>query len=89
MQKITQETADSADLLRCAESGEECSFNLNGKRLILYSWGQCDGIFLNIADENGEILWQAIGRSRSDCAAQLRHDLGIEVLNGTDVPAVS
>ncbi len=77
MQKITQKIADSAELLRCAESGEECSFNLNGKRHILYSWGQCDGIFLNIADENGEILWQAIGRSRSDCVSQLRNALGI------------
>ncbi len=75
MQSITQEIADRAELLRCAESGEECSFELNGKRHILYGWGQCDGIFLNIADENGEILWQAVGRSRAECAAKLRQDL--------------
>ncbi|HAG13821.1 MAG TPA: hypothetical protein DCG49_08170 [Ruminococcus sp.] len=77
MQKITQKTVNIAELLRCAESGEECSFDLNGKRHILYSWGQCDGIFLNIADENGVLLWQAIGRSRSDCVLQLRNDFGI------------
>lgn len=74
MQKITQETVNSAELLRCAESGEECSFDLNGRRHILYGWGQCDGVFLNIADENGEILWQAVGRSRAECAGQLRRD---------------
>lgn len=72
MQKITQKIANSAELLRCAESGEECSFDLNGKRHILYGWGQCDGIYLNIADENGEIKWQAVGRSRAECAGQLR-----------------
>ena len=75
MQKITQKIANSAELLRCAESGEECSFELNGRRHILYGWGQCDGVFLNIADENGEILWQAVGRSRSECAGQLQRDL--------------
>ena len=64
MQTITEE------LLRCAESGEECSFYHNGRRCILYSWGQCDGIFLNVADENGDIIWQAVGRSRAECAAQ-------------------
>lgn len=68
------QTVDWAHLLRCAESGEECSFELNGRRHILYGWGQCDGIFLNIADENGEILWQAVGRSRAECAAKLRRD---------------
>lgn len=68
------QTVDLEHLLRCAESGEECSFDLNGKRRILYGWGQCDGVFLNIADENGEILWQAVGRSRSECAGQLLRD---------------
>lgn len=63
---------DLEHLLRCAESGEECSFDLNGRRRILYGWGQCDGVFLNIADENGEILWQAVGRSRAECAEKLR-----------------
>ena len=71
------QTVDWEHLLHCAESGEECSFNQNGKRYILYGWGQCDGVFLNIADENGEIIWQAIGRSRSDCVSRLRNDLGI------------
>ena len=68
------QTVDSEHLLRCAESGEECSFDLNGRRHILYGWGQCDGVFLNIADENGEIIWQAVGRSRAECAGQLRRD---------------
>lgn len=66
MQTITEE------LVRCAESGEECSFEMNGQRYILYGWGQCDGVFLNVADEHGEIVWQAVGRSRRECAAQLR-----------------
>ena len=74
MQKITKKIANSAELLRCAESGEECSFELNGRRHILYGWGQCDGVFLNIADENGDILWQAVGRSRAECAGQLLRD---------------
>lgn len=60
------------ELLRCAESGEECTFFRNGKKYILYGWGQCDGVFLNVADENGEIVWQAVGRSRKECAAQLQ-----------------
>ena len=47
----------TAELIRCAESGEECSFFMNGQRYILYGWGPCDGIFLNVADENGEIIW--------------------------------
>ena len=69
------QAVDWEHLLRCAESGEECSFRLNGRRHILYGWGQCDGVFLNIADENGEILWQAVGRSRAECAGQLQRDL--------------
>lgn len=64
----------TGELIRCAEAGEECSFDLNGKRHILYGWGQCDGIFLNIADETGVIIWQAVGRSRAECADKLRHD---------------
>ena len=60
------------ELLRCAASGEECAFFRNGKKYILYGWGQCDGVFLNVADENGEIVWQAVGRSRIECAAQLQ-----------------
>ena len=71
------QTVDLEHLLRCAESGEECSFDLNGKRRILYGWGQCDGVFLNIADENGEILWQAVGRSRAECAGKLRKDFPV------------
>ena len=59
-------------LLRCAESGEECSFEMNGQRYILYGWGQCDGIFLNVMNENGEIVWQAVGRSRAECAVKLQ-----------------
>ena len=66
------QTVNLEYLLRCAESGEECSFDLNGKRHILYGWGQCDGVFLNIADEDGEIVWQAVGRSRAESAGQLR-----------------
>ena len=73
--ELRTQTADLEKLLRCAESGEECSFELNGRRHILYGWGQCDGVFLNIADENGEILWQAVGRSRAECAGQLQRDL--------------
>ncbi|MBR3043521.1 MAG: GNAT family N-acetyltransferase [Oscillospiraceae bacterium] len=60
------------ELLRCAESGEECTFYRNGNQFLLYGWGQCDGVFLNVADENGEIVWQAVGRSRKECAAQLQ-----------------
>ena len=60
------------ELLRCAESGEECTFYRNGNQYLLYGWGQCDGVFLNVADENGEIVWQAVGRSRKECAAQLQ-----------------
>ena len=47
-------------LFECARTGEECVFYLSGKRLILYRWRQCDGDFLNVSDENGCILWQAL-----------------------------
>lgn len=63
------------ELIRCAESGEECGFEMNGKRYILYGWGQCDGVFLNVADESGGIIWQAVGRSRAECAEKLRRDI--------------
>ena len=72
MQKITPEHETWDELLRCAESGEECSFAMNGKRFILFGWAQCDGVFLNVADESGGIVWQAIGRSRAECAAAFR-----------------
>lgn len=71
MQTITEE------LIRCAESGEECCFYQNGRRYILYGWGQCDGVFLNVADENGEIVWQAVGRSRKECAAKFQSEFQI------------
>lgn len=70
MQEIAH-TVTPEEMLRCAEIGEECSFFRNGTQYTLFGWGQCDGVFLNIADEAGNIIWQALGRSRAECAAKL------------------
>jgi len=46
------------ELFRCVKNGEECSFYVNGRRYLLYSWRQCDGDYTNVSDENGMIIWQ-------------------------------
>ena len=56
------------ELFRCAENGEDYSFYAGKRRYLLYGWNQCDGVYLNIEDENGSIVWQATGRSREECA---------------------
>ena len=57
------------ELLRCAKTGEECSFYLHGKRYLLYGWRQCDGDYLNVSDECGTIIWQTPNAGDAACAA--------------------
>ncbi len=60
------------ELFRCAENGEECSFYIRNRRYLLYGWNQCDGIYLNVGDEEGNIIWQVTGRDRKECAEKFR-----------------
>ena len=58
----------SEDFLEQAGEDDICFVETNDlvpyadrvKGLILYRWRQCDGDFLNVSDENGCILWQAL-----------------------------
>ena len=61
-----------ACLERCILQGEETHFYLHGRRVLLYGWEQCDGFVLNIADTEGEILWQTAPASREQCAEAFR-----------------
>ncbi|WP_081850004.1 GNAT family N-acetyltransferase [Ruminococcus sp. HUN007] len=60
------------ELFRCAEKGEECSFYIRNRRYLLYGWNQCDGIYLNVGDEEGNIIWQAAEREWKECAEKFR-----------------
>ncbi len=64
---------DFSDCLKqCILQGEETHFYLHGRRVLLYGWEQCDGFVLNIADAEGEILWQTAPAGREQCAGLLR-----------------
>ena len=52
----------------CIMKGEETHFNLKGRQYLLYGWEQCDGYVLNLADAQGEIIWQTPPMTRSECA---------------------
>ena len=56
------------ELFRCTKNGEDYSFYAGNRRYLLYGWNQCDGIYLNLEDDNGSLVWQAAGRSREECA---------------------
>ena len=56
------------ELFRCARTGGECSFYLSGRRYLLYGWRQCDGDYLNVSDETGQIVWQAAKSGQAACA---------------------
>ena len=56
------------ELFRCAKVGGEYSFYRNGRRYLLYGWKQCDGDYLNVSDENGNILWQSSIGSKTENA---------------------
>ena len=56
------------ELFRCAKVGGEYSFYRNGRRYLLYGWKQCDGDYLNVSDENGNILWQSSIGSKAENA---------------------
>jgi len=58
----------SDELRRCAHTGEECSFYRDGNRYLLYGWNQCDGFYLNVADESGTVIWQFAGSDPDACA---------------------
>ena len=60
------------ELFRCVEKGDEYSFYIRNRRYLLYGWNQCDGIYLNVADEGGNIIWQAAGREWKVCAEKFR-----------------
>jgi ribosomal protein S18 acetylase RimI-like enzyme len=60
------------ELFRCAENGEDYSFYAGKRRYLLYGWNQCDGVYLNIEDENGSIVWQAAEREWKECAEKFR-----------------
>jgi len=62
------------ELLRCAEKGEEYSFYRCGRRYLLYGWGQCDGVYLNVADEDGNIVWQTTARDRRTCSERFAEE---------------
>ena len=62
--EITRQIIETEELFRQVRCGEECSFHHNGIRYIVYEWSQCDGDFLNVSDENGNIIWQADDRDR-------------------------
>ena len=55
------------ELFRCARTGGECSFYLSGRRYLLYGWRQCDGDFLNVSDETGQIVWQTAKSGKAAC----------------------
>jgi predicted GNAT family acetyltransferase len=61
-----------SELFRCARTGEECSFYINGRRCLLYGWRQCDGDYLNVSDEAGTIFWQTAGSGQTACEAFMR-----------------
>lgn len=56
------------ELFHCAKTGGECAFYLGGRRLLLYGWRQCDGDYLNVADETGQIIWQTAGSGDAACS---------------------
>ena len=55
------------ELSRCARTGGECSFYQNGRRYLLYGWRQCDGDYLNVSDETGQIIWQTAKSGQAAC----------------------
>ena len=55
------------ELYRCACSGGECSFYQNGWRYLLYGWRQCDGDYLNVSDETGQMIWQTAKSGQAAC----------------------
>ncbi len=60
---------DFAECLRNAIlHGEEAEFFQGDRQYLLYGWGQCDGVYLNVADQQGTLLWQTSGNSREECA---------------------
>ena len=56
------------ELIRCAGTGGECSFYQNGRRYLLYGWRHCDGDYLNVSDETGQIFWQTAKSGQAACA---------------------
>ena len=55
------------ELSRCARTGGECSFYQNGRRYLLYGWRQCDGDYLNVSDETGQMIWQTAKSGQAAC----------------------
>ena len=55
------------ELFRCAGTGEECSFYLSGRRYLQYGWRQCDGDYLNVSDETGQMVWQTAKSGQAAC----------------------
>ncbi len=55
------------ELSRCARTGGECSFYLSGRRYLLYGWRQCDGDYLNVSDETGQMIWQTAKTGQAAC----------------------
>ncbi len=55
------------ELFRCAGTGGECSFYLSGRRYLLYGWRQCDGDYLNVSDETGQMIWQTAKSGQAAC----------------------
>ena len=52
----------------CIMKGEETHVILNGEKCQLYGWEQCDGYVLNLADAQGEIIWQTPPMTHRECA---------------------
>ena len=57
------------ELKKAVISGDELSFQHNGKSYLLYGWEQCEGYVLSLECED-ELVWQSAPQNRIICAEE-------------------